>query len=127
MSDSYIFEITVYGKMEEIYYPIIFRIMLKFGRYSVWLVIGNISIQCGFFDRKIDSFAYIRSAMKSAMFGKFLFRECIFCDSKNYYPKNVCNACETIIYPYNSWQVEDLENEKKTLYKEKSKWIVKCL
>lgn len=118
-----VFEIIVHGMSKEEYYPIIFRIMYKFGKHSVWLEIENILVQCGFFDRKIDAIEYIRNSMKLAMCGKFLYRECIFCDSKNYYPKNVCSKCETIIYPYNNWQIEDLQNEKNTLYKPKSKWI----
>lgn len=103
-----IFEIIVYGMREEEYYPIIFRIMYKFGKYSVWLHIENIFLQCGFFDRKINAIEYIRNSMKLAMYGKFLYRECIFCDIKNYYPKNLCIKCEKIIYPYNNWKIEDL-------------------
>lgn len=114
MSDSYIFEIIVNGKEhdKEEYYPITFRVMYKFGRYSVWIVITRISVQCGFFDRKIDAIEYIKQAMKLAMIGKFIFRECLLCDVKNYYPENICKKCKNILYPFENWQIDEMQNEK---------------
>jgi hypothetical protein len=126
--ENCIYEICVYGtystyadqdedeSVQLQFYKIRFRILDRFGRYEVWIFTGLIALRCGFFDHEIDAKIYINQSMKTAMLGQFLYRECIFCKTKNYYPSSCtkCIKCHTILYPIEVWQIDETQNEKKS-------------
>lgn len=115
-----LYEITVLGntavsnESPPEFYNIKFRLLYRFGRYEVWVLIALISLRCGFFDREMDARCYINQAMKTAMMGKFLYRLCVFCGNKNYIGDKLCTKCKTIIYPSEQWMLDETQNEKKS-------------
>lgn len=117
--DSCVYEIEVLGNtavgLESIpeFYPIKFRVLYRFGIYEVWVHVGVISLRCGFFDREIDSKIYVNEVMKTAMIGKLIYRKCLVCQKKIYYPGKLCDECDTNFYPCDPWCIDESQNEKK--------------
>jgi hypothetical protein len=119
MAETKIYEITVYGhtshvpvdvpNVKDFLYPIKFYITSCLGEYKVYVKVGSYTVNCGFFDSDIFAKKYISDSMKMAMKGKFVYRICLMCGKKNYYPSIICELCKS--FNYNRWNVEDTENE----------------
>lgn len=118
-----IYEITVFGNTAiglenpPDFYPVKFRLFFRFGRYEVWLFAGMIVLRCGFFDREVDAKSYINRAMKTAMAGKLIYRDCVFCRAKNYYHGRetcICIDCGVVMYKTDPWLLDETQNEKKS-------------
>lgn len=118
---SCIYNICVLGNYNKIdlqtppcFYKVHLYIVKKFHRFEVWVIYPNLNLLCNIFRDKNDAIFYVNKCMKSVMCGKFIFRVCFYCDTKVYYPLDLCCKCSHSMYPTDFWEIDEKENEKKT-------------
>lgn len=111
------YEITVFGMIKTdqtklTYYPISFRIYYRHYLYEVWVSIEDLILQCEIFYSEIDAKLYINQSMKNAMKNHFVYRDCVFCNRKSYYPNRLCENCNAIYFA-TIWKIDNSQNEKR--------------
>ena len=95
-SMSCIFQIKVYGELDNNRYPITFFIYENKGVYCVTCDIFGHSIQCCKFRSKQEALNFVRTSMKMAMRNSFLYRICTGCLENVYLPLIQCDDCRDI-------------------------------
>lgn len=93
-------------------YKVFFYIKKNFC-FKVYVKFPDIKLFCENFKSEEKAKSYLSKAIKTVMVGKFIFRVCFNCDTKNYYPSKTCINCKEIIFP-SIWEIDEKENEKKT-------------
>jgi len=89
------------------YFKTVFKIVKNKNYFEVWCATGFQKFLCSTFVTYDQARLYLSRAMKLAMRGMFLYKRCVVCGDKNYYPELYCSrGCLFSFFQTVFWQIE---------------------